>query len=95
MLGNMKSNSVLVKRNLPGIAVKQFRRKDQNFVKALETHADDMAAVLRNCIEETTNETFSIKTLEAYSDEKFAELIDDFMKYIRSLSTNMNSNTQQ
>ncbi len=80
MLGNMKSNSVLVKRNLPGIAVKQFRRKDQNFVKALETHADDMAAVLRNCIEETTNETFSIKTLEAYSDEKFAEIIDDFMK---------------
>ncbi len=50
MLGNMKSNSVLVKRNLPGIAVKQFRRKDQNFVKALETHADEMATVLRNCI---------------------------------------------
>ncbi len=80
MLGNMKSNSVLVKMNLPGIVVKQFRRKDQDFVKALEKYADETTTILQRCIAETTNEPFNIKKLESYSDEEFANLINDFTK---------------
>ena len=78
LLGNMRPNSILVKRNLPGIVVKQFRRKDQNFVKVVEQYADDITNGLRMCIEETTEKKFDVKEVECYTAEEFASIIADF-----------------
>ena len=80
LLGNMKSNSLLVKKNLPSVVIKLFRRKDQAFVKAFEDLADGQANSLLQCIEETTGKECNAGVIEAYSDEEFADIIVQFAK---------------
>lgn len=78
LLGNMRKDSLLVKKNLPNIATKLYRKQDMNYVKAMESVAEKMGHVLLILIGETLDKDVSYDEICAFSDEQMADVLRKF-----------------
>ncbi|WP_196803876.1 AAA family ATPase [Butyrivibrio sp. XBB1001] len=79
-LGNLKTNSPMVNKNLPGIVVEVFRSQDRNFVLNLEKVARDMANDLAKTASEVFGEDITEDRIAHLSDEEIADFIIQFDK---------------
>ena len=75
LLGNMSKKSLLVPKNLPNIAVKLFNRRDANYVKAMERHAERLCLVLIELAEEILERDITQEEFCEFSNNEIAELI--------------------
>lgn len=82
LLGTMKSNSLMVKQNLPGVVVKLYRAKDHDFVKHMEYVADGLANSLLDLTSEVVGKDVTAEELRNYSNAEIAEVIIKFYKSI-------------
>ena len=77
-LGTKKKDSLMVKSNLPRIAASLYKKKDKNYVKAMEIKADSYASILMELASETLNTELTQEYLQQFSDEQIANLLKDF-----------------
>lgn len=77
-LGTKKKDSLMVKSNLPRIAASLFKKKDKNYVKAMEIKADFYASTIMKLASETLKTELSQEDLQKFSDEQIAEMLNEF-----------------
>lgn len=77
-LGTKKKDSLMVKSNLPRIAASLYKKKDKNYVKAMEIKADSYASILMELASKTLNTELTQEYLQQFSDEQIANLLKDF-----------------
>lgn len=74
-LGTKNKKSILVQKNLPIIATKQFRRQDKNFVKAMEITAEQYANIFIEFINKIKGQNISTDEIKKYSNEEIVSVI--------------------
>ena len=77
-LGTKKKDSLLVKTNLPRIAASLYRKKDKNYVKAMEIKADAFASMLMQLSSDTLDRELSPNDMQQFTDEQLVDLLKKF-----------------
>ena len=79
IIGNNKAkNSIVIDKNLPSIATKQYKKNDTNFVEIMNKVAEDRAKTFVDVIDEVLEREVSIDEILAFSNEDLAEIINRF-----------------
>lgn len=86
MLGNLRSNSPMVKHYLPGIIAKLFKKKDQNFIGAVQRMADYQAQQLISRISDAVGKEVNPKDIQEFTAETFADIITSI--YVGGININ-------
>lgn len=86
LLGNLNKKSPLVQKNLPGIAVKLFRKYDQNFLKAMDVSAKCLVEEFEEFMTQALGHEVTQKELKDFSSR---DLINAIEKYIEGHQLNI------
>lgn len=78
MLGSKTKKSVLVQRNLPGIAVELFRKHDHNFQKAMEAAGMGATSQFFDCMKDYLGDEITPESVKRLSDEEMVRVINEF-----------------
>ena len=74
-LGTKKKDSVLVKKNLPRIAVSLYQKKDHNYVLAMEKKAEFYTNLLINIVNDTLGKEYNKNDIKSLSDEEIVDVL--------------------
>ena len=77
LLGNKERNSVLVKNNLPKIAIKLFYDRDEDFVEAVQQIVDINISAFKESIARTLNAEVNDESLASHADDFYNFIIEN------------------
>lgn len=80
LLGNKSKKSLLVQKNLPGIAVKLYRKHDRNFVKGMEYFAERYVKLFMELVVETLGQEISEDDLTNFTNDEIANMLLEFQE---------------